>query len=341
MDRVAVVDAMREAIRLAQLPPGPWGGNPRVGCVIVSPEGEVVGTGAHEGAGTPHAEVAALAVAGARARGAAAVVTLEPCAHSGRTGPCTTALIEAGVARVFYASSDPNPLAAGGAQALESAGITVEGGVLAAEARAINEKWLAAMALGRPYVTLKIASTLDGQAAAADGTSRWITGPAAREQVHRLRSEHDVVLVGTGTVIADDPDLTDRRPDAKHQPQRVVLGSRPIPVGARLDDDDVWRLTTHDVLEALSDLFGRGVRSVLVEGGPTVAGAFISADLVDHVVWFVAPALLGRGMPSVEGLAVATIGEAVRWTPIAVAAVGDDVRIDLSPTKHGRNADVT
>jgi diaminohydroxyphosphoribosylaminopyrimidine deaminase/5-amino-6-(5-phosphoribosylamino)uracil reductase len=202
--------AMQRALRIAATPGAPLGPNPRVGCVLLDPEGDVVGEGFHRGAGSPHAEVAALTDAGAASVGATAVVTLEPCDHQGRTGPCTQALIAAGVARVVYAQGDVNPVAAGGAQTLRAAGIEVEGGLLAKESRRLNRAWTFAIEHGRPFVTWKFATTLDGRSAAADGTSRWVSSPAARRDTHRLRAECDVMLVGANTVEVDDPELTVR-----------------------------------------------------------------------------------------------------------------------------------
>ncbi len=248
--------AMRRALELAASHGVPEGPNPRVGCVLLDPSGRTVAEGFHRGAGTPHAEIAALRAAGVAARGATAVVTLEPCNHSGRTGPCAAALVGAGVARVVYGQADVNPVAAGGAQALRSGGVDVEGGLLAAESAALNPVWTFAVERGRPMVTWKTAGSLDGRAAAADGTSRWITGALARADVHALRATVDALVVGTGTVLVDDPRLTARRggsdgPDlpAAEQPLRVVVGHRPVPPGARVLDDaaPTLLLTTHDI----------------------------------------------------------------------------------------------
>ena len=232
------VALMRRALELAAR--GPLADpNPRVGAVILDRDGTVVGEGFHEGAGTPHAEVIALRQAGAAARGGTAVVTLEPCAHTGLTGPCSLALVEAGVARVVFAQSDPNPSARGGRAVLEAAGIRTTAGVLVEESTALNDAWTFSFVHGRPKVTWKFAATLDGRSAAADGSSRWITGPLARADVHQLRAQCDAILVGTGTVIADDPALTVRGPDgttAGRQPLRVVMGLRPIPEFARVLD---------------------------------------------------------------------------------------------------------
>lgn len=330
----AIDAAMRQAIALAAgtRDPSP---NPRVGCVLLSPDGDVIATGAHEGAGTPHAEVIALAVAGSRSHGATAVVTLEPCNHTGRTGPCSVALIEAGVARVVFAQSDPNPEAAGGAAALRAAGVRVTGGVREAEAAALNHVWSFAMSQQRPEITWKIAATLDGKVAAPDGTSRWITGTAARRQVHRLRAEHDAVLVGTTTVFTDDPELNARDDTISRQPWRVVMGQRSVPAGARVrradPTDRFWQIPTRDPGFAAEQMARRGIHTVLLEGGPALAGAFLRAGLVDRIIWYTAPALMGAGHPAVADLGVGTIGDIVRLELLDIQRVGDDVRIDLRP----------
>jgi diaminohydroxyphosphoribosylaminopyrimidine deaminase/5-amino-6-(5-phosphoribosylamino)uracil reductase len=325
-------DAMRRALVLAATPGVPLGPNPRVGCVLLAPDGSLVAEGFHRGAGTPHAEVDALTRAGAAARGATAVVTLEPCNHIGRTGPCAAALVEAGVARVVFGQVDPNPLAAGGAGSLAAAGVEVTGGVLADQARALNEEWTFAVTHGRPFVTWTAASTLDGRIAAADGTSRWITSPAARADVHDLRSAVDAVVVGTGTVLADDPHLAVRHDGraAVRQPLRVVVGLRDIPDGARVLDDvaPTLHLRTHDPLAVLAELRERDVVHVLLEGGPTLAAAFVRAGLVDAVRWYVAPALLGAGTSALADAGMSTITDALRLSVTDVVRIGDDVRID-------------
>lgn len=328
-----VDEAMGRAIELAAATPDPTP-NPRVGCVLLDPEGTVIATGAHEAAGAPHAEVIALAVAGDRARGATAVVTLEPCTHTGRTGPCTRALIAAGVARVVYGQADPNPEAAGGADELRRAGVAVTAGVRADEAAALNRVWSAAMSRQRPTVTWKVAATLDGRVAAADGSSRWITGEAARRQVQELRAQHDAVLVGTNTVLLDDPELT-ARADGAEQPWRVVMGQRSVPAAARVrlvePSDRFWQIPTRDPAFALAQMVRRDIHTVLLEGGPALAGAFLRAGLIDRVIWYTAPAFLGAGPGAVSDLGIASIDGAWRLTLQDVSRVGDDVRIDLIP----------
>ena len=338
----AETDAMRRALAAAALGPR-HGPNPRVGCALLATDGTELAVGHHRGAGTPHAEAAALSsarAAGYDPRGATAVVTLEPCTHTGRTPPCAQALTAAGVARVVVAAGDPNPEAAGGVELLRRHGVVVVEGVLAEESERQNRAWLHAVRRGRPFVTLKWASTLDGRAAAEDGTSRWITGTEARADVHRRRGDVDAVLVGTGTVRADDPALTVRaagRADGAHRPLRVVLGISGIPAGSRLLDDaaPTLHLPTRDLREALRVLHGREVRHLLVEGGPTVAAAFLRAGLVDEVLTYLAPAVLGRGAPVVGDLGVRTMADITRLRTIDVQRHGEDVLIVSEPRPGG------
>ncbi|APY91215.1 bifunctional diaminohydroxyphosphoribosylaminopyrimidine deaminase/5-amino-6-(5-phosphoribosylamino)uracil reductase RibD [Streptomyces alfalfae] len=342
---------MRRALALSALGLGATSPNPVVGCVVLDASGEVAGEGWHQRAGGPHAEVNALRAAGGRARGGTALVTLEPCNHTGRTGPCAQALIEAGVARVVYAVSDPNPAATGGAETLRAAGISVEQGLCEAEAAEGNAAWLTSVRLGRPHVTWKYAATLDGRIAAADGTSRWITSAEARADVHRLRAECDAVVVGSGTQRADDPHLAVRGVAGAVQPLRVVVDTSGTAVtpGARvLDDaaptliavaDDVTPAVTAetvrlpradgglDVPALLDALHTRGVRSVLLEGGPTLAGAFVAAGAVDRVVGYLAPALLGAGPPALAGGGITTITQALRLDVSEIRRLGPDLRI--------------
>src|SRR5688500_16436989 len=246
MDTTAAEQAaMSRALELAATPGVPLGPNPRVGCVLLADDGRTVAEGLHRGAGTPHAEADALARAGAAAAGSTAVVTLEPCNHTGRTGPCAEKLIAAGVRRVVFAQPDPNPVAAGGAEALRAAGVDVAWGLLEDRARELNSVWTFAVDHQRPFVTWKFATTLDGRSAAADGTSRWVSGAAARLDTHRLRSLCDVMLVGSNTVAVDDPRLTVRdehdRP-LPHQPLRVVMGERDLDPGRRIYDGEAESL---------------------------------------------------------------------------------------------------
>ncbi len=335
-------DAMRRALALAVTPGVPSGPNPRVGCVLLGPAGEVVAEGWHRGAGSPHAEVDALRAAGTTARGSTAVVTLEPCNHHGRTGPCAKALVDAGVRRVVFAQPDPNPVAAGGAATLRAAGVVVESGLMEAEARAVNRVWTFAMDRGRPFVTWKFATTLDGRSAAADGTSRWVSSRAARLDTHRLRALCDTMLVGANTIAVDDPLLTVR--DAhdlplERQPLRAVMGLGDLPPERRVFDGsaETVHLRTRDPHEALAHLFARDRQHVFLEGGPTLAAAFWRAGLVDEVVVYVAPLLLGAGRAAVGDLGIGTIADAVHLdvqdvTVLEPAGPDDDVDVRLTLT---------
>ncbi|MFG1701833.1 bifunctional diaminohydroxyphosphoribosylaminopyrimidine deaminase/5-amino-6-(5-phosphoribosylamino)uracil reductase RibD [Nonomuraea sp. M3C6] len=364
---------MARAVELAGRGHGTTSPNPVVGCVVLDAAGEVAGEGFHAYAGGPHAEVVALAQAGERARGGTAYVTLEPCDHTGRTGPCSQALLDAGVARVVIAVSDPNPKAAGGAARLRARGVAVTSGVLAGEAGRVNEEWLTYARLGRSHVTWKFAATLDGRSAAEDGTSQWITSPEARADVHRLRAASDAIVAGIGTVLADDPRLTARptppaedgsgvgdevgvrRATGVRVPLRVVVDpdGRTPPSARVLDDQaptlvaiaddvetdlkaDLLRLPRHaaglDLPALLGELAAREVVSVFLEGGPTLAGSFIGQGLVDRVVAYVAPALLGSGRAALGAAGVRTIGELHRLTFDDISPIGPDVRLIARPT---------
>jgi len=328
--------AMRRAIELARRGLGTVSPNPVVGCVVLDEAGEIAGQGWHVYAGGPHAEVVALREAGERARRGTAVVTLEPCAHTGRTGACTTGLLRAGVNRVVYAVDDPDPVAAGGANVLRATGVEVESGLLRAEAERVNEAWLHFVRRGRPFVIWKYGVSLDGQIAAADGTSRWITGEQARRDGHRLRSEVDAIAVGVGTVLADDPLLTVRPapPAPARQPIRVVFDrSGRTPPGARVRDDSAETVITAESPEkVLAGLHSRGVVSVLLEGGPTLAGAFWDDGLIDKVVGYVSPVLLGSGRyPALRSNAIPTITAAPRLVLEDVTRFGEDVRLTSYP----------
>lgn len=332
---------MLRALELAELGPSA-DPNPRVGCVLVRAQdgGEVeIGAGFHRGAGTPHAEAAALREAGELARGATAYVTLEPCNHTGRTGPCAEALIAAGVTRVVHAASDPNPDARGGARTLRSAGVDVTSGVLADQAEALNESWAFSVQQGRPRVIWKFAGSLDGRSAAHDGTSQWLTGTSARLDVHRLRANCQAIVVGTGTALFDNPRLTIR--DAKgevvgRQPLRVVVGNRSLPADAHLHDGtaSTVQIRSHDPAEVLQHLHARDIRSVWLEGGPTLAGAFLRAGLIDEVIVYLAPVLLGAGRAAVDDFGVATLADAPRFTLFDLTQFDDDVRARYRPAEE-------
>lgn len=331
--------AMRHALTLAGRGPS-VGVNPQVGCVLVDADGSIVAEGWHRGAGTPHAEVDALSKLAlstlSSAAGLTAVVTLEPCNHTGRTGPCSEALIAAGIERVVYAVPDPGDASAGGGLRLQAAGVDVIAGVLEAEATEFLHRWLTAARLHRPYVTVKWAATLDGRAAAADGSSQWITGTASRQRVHEQRAASDAIVVGTTTVLADDPSLTARGDAGElmpHQPLPVVVGERAIPVDAKLRSHPAGLLETgsRDLGEILADLYSRDIRRVFVEGGPTVASAFVAAGLVDEYAIYLAPKLLGGPRLALGDIGVGTIGDARTLHLTAVERLGDDILVMARP----------
>ncbi len=319
--------------------------NPRVGSLILDASGDVVGVGHHNGAGTPHAEVMALAAAGVQSRSGTAYVSLEPCAHHGRTPPCAQALLDAGLRRVVYAVADPDKRAAGGAAWLAERSVQVEH-VRIDEADDVTRHWAFAARTGRPWVTWKYAATLDGKVAASDGSSAWVTSAAARADVHELRSRCGAVMVGTGTAVADDPTLTARQADGSlyaDQPLRVVVGDRDLPVGSRLfaaetdgvDQDGLepaLHLRSHDLTQVLASLHTAGVRRVLLEGGPTLAAAMWRAGYVDEVVAYLAPALLGSGAAAVGDLGISSMVDIARLTIDDVTQVGPDLRVIATPT---------
>jgi diaminohydroxyphosphoribosylaminopyrimidine deaminase / 5-amino-6-(5-phosphoribosylamino)uracil reductase len=325
----AALDAARSSRRT--LP------NPRVGCVLLAADGRTIAVGAHHGAGQPHAEINALAAAGAAARGATAVVTLEPCNHTGRTGPCSRALIDAGVVRVVYAQADPSAEAAGGAAALAEAGVEVQGGLLADDAVAVNKEWTFAITHGRPFVTWKYAATMDGLSAAPDGSSKWITSTEARRDVQLFRAEADAIMAGTGAVLADDPRLTVRDENDHplpfaEQPLRVVVGETLIPRYYRVFDRSAPTLLvqTRDPDEVIAKLVANDVRHVWLEGGPRLAGAFWNAGYVDRVIGYIAPAMLGSGRAALEGEA-ATLADMRPIDITDLSRIGPDIRIIGTP----------
>lgn len=344
---------MRRALALAERGAGQVAPNPKVGAVLVR-DGVLVGEGWHPRFGGPHAEVMALQAAGAAARGATAYVSLEPCAHHGKTPPCTDALLAAGVARVVCAVRDPNPLAAGGVDRLRAAGVAVTVGVLEAEARALNAPFLfAARGEARPFVTLKLALSLDGGLVDASRERGWLTGPVAREAVHALRAEADAVGVGIGTALADDPDLTVRLAPAPRVPPlrvvfdrqgrlpldgRLVRTAREVPVlvimapggdgRARraLESRGVAVVEAATLELALGALRSRGVRHLLLEGGAGLASAAMAAGVVDHLITFQAPVILGRGLlPPFGALPPLTAASAPRLKVLARRTLGADL----------------
>ena len=302
------------ALELAERGRGTTHPNPIVGAVVVA-GGEVVGEGWHERAGGPHAEVVALEAAGERARGATLYVTLEPCAHHGRTPPCVEAIIGAGVARVVAGAPDPNPKTDGrGFERLREAGIEVEllDGELARRSRSQNEAWRTWIAAGRPFVAYKAAVTLDGRVTVPE--SRWVTGEESRRRVHELRAASDAVAVGMGTVRADSPRLDARDVEAERQPRRLAFGSRPLPEGSELE------LVSGPLEEGLERLAAEGVQSLLLEGGPTLATSFLREGLVDKLLLFVAPMLAGSGPRWLDEL-----GASLRVSGLEAERIGDDV----------------
>jgi diaminohydroxyphosphoribosylaminopyrimidine deaminase/5-amino-6-(5-phosphoribosylamino)uracil reductase len=322
---------MDRALELAASVRGSTSPNPWVGCVLEAADGRVF-EGATAPPGGPHAEAAALALAGDAAAGSTVWVTLEPCAHHGRTPPCADALIDAGVRRVVVAIEDPDGNVAGrGIDRLRAAGVEVEVGVSGDRARELLAPYLKHRTTGRPWVVLKLASSLDGRTAAPDGTSQWITGDAARADAHRLRAASDAVMVGAGTVRADDPSLTVRHIDGP-DPVRVVLGTAPIDAKVH----PCLELTGKPD-EILDELGARGVLQVLIEGGATVAGEFHRAGVVDRYVLYLAPALFGGddARPLLAGPAAATIEDVWRGRIVSVTPLGDDLRIELEPRRAG------
>jgi diaminohydroxyphosphoribosylaminopyrimidine deaminase / 5-amino-6-(5-phosphoribosylamino)uracil reductase len=359
-DRRLELDAMRAALALARRGLGTVWPNPAVGCVIVN-DGLVVGRGWTQPGGRPHGETEALRRAGEAARGAVAHVSLEPCCHWGQTPPCVDALISAGVRRVVVALEDPDPRVAGeGARRLRAAGLDVEVGLCAEEAAEVNAGFLSRLRLGRPLVTFKFATSLDGRIAIATGESQWITGPPARERAHALRASHDAIMVGTGTVVADDPQLTCRLPGLGHRSpvrviidrylrilpaSRIIADARRVPTwvltlrsadpGRRatflanrvtlidVDDDGEGQI---DLAAALRALGERGITRLLVEGGARLAAAFFRARLVDRLVWVHAPLVIGgEGIPAIAGFDLTALADTPAFERLSTETIGDDV----------------
>jgi diaminohydroxyphosphoribosylaminopyrimidine deaminase/5-amino-6-(5-phosphoribosylamino)uracil reductase len=359
-DRRLELNAMRAALALARRGLGAVWPNPSVGCVIVN-DGRVVGRGWTQPGGRPHGETEALRRAGEAARGAVAHVSLEPCCHWGQTPPCVDALIAAGVRRVVVALEDPDPRVAGeGLRRLRAAGLDVEVGLCAEEAAEVNAGFLSRLRLGRPLVTFKLATSLDGRIAVATGESQWITGPPARDRAHALRASHDAIMVGTGTVVADDPQLTCRLPGLGHRsPVRVVIdrhlrispasriiadaprvptwvltlrsadpGRRAMFLANRVtlidvDDDGEGQI---DLAAALGALGERGITRLLVEGGARLAAAFFRARLIDRLVWVHAPLVIGGdGIPAIAGFDLAALADGRAFERLSTETIGDDV----------------
>jgi diaminohydroxyphosphoribosylaminopyrimidine deaminase / 5-amino-6-(5-phosphoribosylamino)uracil reductase len=319
-----VNDPLERALELAERGRGTTRPNPMVGAVVVR-AGEVLGEGWHERPGLPHAERLALDAAGEQAQGATLYTTLEPCAHHGRTGPCVEAIVAAGIARVVVGARDPHPKAGGGVERLREAGVEIElaGGEIARRIRRQNEAFLTWTSKRRPFVTYKAAMTLDGRLAAAGGDSRWVSGPESRRRVHELRALADAVAVGAGTVRADDPKLNARDVAAERQPRRLAFGAGPLPEGSDLE------LLSGSLTEELERLGAEDVQSLLLEGGPTLAGAFLRAGLLDKLLVFVAPKLVGGddAPPLFAGPGVRSMADAVHLSGVEVERIGEDVLV--------------
>lgn len=360
-DRRLMARALMLAARgVAQVSPGPL-----VGCVIAGPDGEVVGEGFYVYENLKHAETYALEQAGARAKGATAYISLEPHAHHGRTPPCTDALIRAGIRRVVVPLEDPNPRVSGkGFEDLRSAGVEASVGLLAREAGQLNEKYCHFMRTGRPFVHLKLATSLDGKIATRTGDSRWITGAESRARVHELRHECDAILIGAGTALADDPLLTDRSgknrrralvrvvldeklgvaPDsrlvasAKEAPVLIISGSDVPERGGDLESQGVEILrdpsSGRDLISVLEELGKRSIQSVLVEGGASVAGNFIDAGVVNKVSFFIAPIIIGgrKAPTAVGGDGASTLVDALDLRDVEITERGRDIEITGYPT---------
>lgn len=354
--RIPGMDTALCALILDLAATGPLGANPRVGAALLSSSGQLLALGHHRGAGTAHAEADAISRAhaeGHSVHGATCIVSLEPCAHEGRTPSCAKTLIAEGVSTVIYAMDDPHAQAAGGADLLRNAGITVltwrdvfpdaVGLELTEQARHLNRRWVAAKKEGRPFVTAKIAHTLDARVSAANGTSMWITGPEARAEGHALRSTVDAIMVGSGTLAADNPSLTARTPEgtlAAHQPLRVVMGFSPVPDHARVRGADgaFLHLSTRDFLIALHTLASEhNVEHLLLEGGPTLVGAALAADLIDDLWIHQAPTMLGAGTPSVPPMGITDLSERCDFeiVPHSLHLAGKDLLFHAIPTARG------
>jgi diaminohydroxyphosphoribosylaminopyrimidine deaminase/5-amino-6-(5-phosphoribosylamino)uracil reductase len=316
---------MQRAIDLALLGLGKTYPNPVVGAVLADKDGQIIGEGFHQGA--EHAEVLAIKNAGAIPAGATLFVTLEPCNHIGKTPPCTDAIIKAGIKNVVYAVKDPNPVAAGGADKLNAAGIKVAGGLLSDAAKAGNQDWLTKLAINRPRFVLKIAATLDGKVAAADGSSKWITSTQARADVAKLRSQSDAILTSTKTVIDDNPTLDSK--GAGKNPYRIVMGTSEIDPTSNVFNNDASTelIKSQDFKELLNFVNQAGFNRVIVEAGPTFASALLTAGLVDEVILYLAPTIFGSGTNSIADLGITTISDRLDLVLIANEVIGVDIKL--------------
>jgi diaminohydroxyphosphoribosylaminopyrimidine deaminase/5-amino-6-(5-phosphoribosylamino)uracil reductase len=314
--------AMQRAIEISSFGLGKTKGNPIVGAVIFNETG-IIAEGFHQSG--PHAEVVAINNAKVDLTNASIAVTLEPCNHHGKTPPCTDAIIQSGIKNVYYAVTDPNQAASGGAKKLQEAGLKVEAGLLEKEATFVNRAWLSAIRKERPYFTWKVAITIDGKIAAKDGSSKWISNQESRNYVAQLRSESDAILVGTGTVIADDPNLV---PDSyETRPLRVVVGEREIPATAKVKDDraELLHHKSKDLAALTKALHAKDIRSILVEAGPTLGSAMLKTGLIDELAIFTAPKILGAGQDFVTEIGIDSITNALELTPIENRNFGSDI----------------
>jgi len=320
-------DAMARAIECATYGLGKTFPNPIVGAVITSATGEFISEGFHQG--TDHAEVLAIRGAKEIPAGSIIYITLEPCNHHGKTPPCVDAIIESGISEVVYAVSDPNPLAAGGAERLRGAGIKVISGTAEVQARHENRAWLTKIEKNRPRITWKIASTMDGKVAATDGSSKWITGELARADVAKIRSQSDAIVTSTATVIADDPLLTSK--GLGKNPVRIVLGKTEIKSNSQIlgTDAETVLIKSHDFSDLISLANDRGFNQLLIESGPTFGTAMLVADLIDEIILFQAPTFLGAGKPSIGDLGISNISGRLDFEISDVEVIGADLKITL------------
>jgi diaminohydroxyphosphoribosylaminopyrimidine deaminase/5-amino-6-(5-phosphoribosylamino)uracil reductase len=320
---------MQRAIALSENGLGRTSPNPIVGAVIVATDGSVIAEGVHDRQSSPdHAEVVALKIAGDKARGATMYVTLEPCNHTGTTAPCSQAIIDAGIKSVVYAVADPNTVAAGGAAALKAAGIEVVAGVGVEEASYSNRAWLTKILKGRPFITWKVAATLDGKVAAADGTSKWITNEASRVDVQKVRRSVDAIMVGTQTVIADDPHLIPRDGLEGNNPLRIICGMQELPKGAQVFDGAAPTkvIASKDLKVIASELLATGANHILLESGPTLATALLQAGMLDELMLYQGASVLGAGKSFVADLGITTVDNAMSMQRISTETFGDDVK---------------
>ena len=333
-EKAVLTTAMLRALELASHSPL-YGENPQVGAVLINDAGEIVAEGWHKGAGTPHAEIDALKnleAKGLTASGLTAVVTLEPCNHTGKTGPCSQALIDAGVKKVVFGTYDPGKNEGGGRFTLEQAGIEVVSDVMHDECVQLIAPWLTNKFNNRPYVVIKWASSVDGRTAAADGTSKWITGAEAREDVHARRAASQAILAGTNTVELDDPELTARKPDGSlyaNQPLRVIVGERDLNPESRVfnSDAETVQYKTRNMNKVMEQLFERGIRQVFVEGGAQLESSLIALGLADEFLIYLAPKLIGGPANAIRDIEVASIDQAVGLEFVETKKLGADILI--------------